>query len=882
MNHLFVFTLTIATVAINATSAAAQRARVFTHADTLRGSNGPARSWWDAAFYDLHVAISPHDSSIRGYNAITYRVLRPAAEMQIDLQTPLEVDSMVQDARHVTYRRDGNAFFVSLTAAQRAGTKKTVIVYYHGKPVAAKRPPWDGGFIWQHDSLGNPWVATADEGLGASVWWPNKDILSDEPDSQRVAITMPDSMVDVSNGRLRKTTHNADGTTTYEWFVSEPINNYSIEVNAGQYAHFSDEFKGEAGKLTMDFWPLAYHADTAKVQFRQAAPMMTCFEHWFGPYPWYKDGYKLIEAPHLGMEHQSGVAYGNKYKNGYSGRDLSGTGWGMKWDFIIVHESAHEWWGNNITAKDQADMWIHESFANYAEGIYAECRDGKKAGAEYIIGSRRNIVNDTPIIAPYGVNADGSGDMYYKGGSMLHMMRQIVGNDERWRGILRGLNTTFWHQTVTSAQIESYISTQAAVDFSKVFAQYLTTTKIPVLEFKIDNDRLSYRWTNTVPGFAMPVQATVGSNGVPAWLRPTDAWKTLPAAVAKTDSITIDPNFYVRVRRAAPGAQKMEALWYSVGSEQSTQGFLAHAGDISIISPQVFFMDSTGTIRGAIDQRVVATARAKGVKVIPLVMNPGFDQPTIHRVITVADVKRVAIDNLVTLCRDNHFDGIQFDIENVHISDKDALTNFMRESATALHAIGCSVSAAVVPRTSDDPGPTSYHRWIYENWRGVYDYKALADALDFISYMTYAQHTGGSTPGPVAGYSWMKASLDYVLALGVPPAKISLGIPGYSDWWYPVYEVKTGSRMRGGDISYATAESLLAINGVKPSWDEAERSPYASWSHAGVYEHLWIEDARAFTAKLDLVRQNELRGYSVWVLGLEDPAVWAAVRGKPR
>jgi aminopeptidase N len=534
-----------------ATSAAAQRKpAVFTHADTLRGSNGPARAWWDASFYDLHVTISPSDSSIRGYNSITYRILSPATEMQIDLQTPLEVDSMVQDAKHVTYRRDGNAFFVSLVTPQRTGTKKTITVYYHGKPVAAKRPPWDGGFIWQRDSLGNRWIATADEGLGASVYWPNKDLLSDEPDSQRVAITVPDPMIDVSNGRLRKTTHNSDGTTTYEWFVAEPINNYAIEVNAGQYAHFSDVFTGENGKLTLDFWPLAYHADTAKVQFRQAKPILTCFEHWFGPYPWYKDGYKLIEAPHLGMEHQSGVAYGNKFKNGYSGRDLSGTGWGMKWDFIIVHESAHEWWGNNITAKDQADMWIHESFANYAEGLYAECQDGKKAGAEYIIGSRRNIRNDSPIVAPYGVNADGSGDMYYKGGSMLHMMRQIVANDETWRGILRGLNKTFWHQTVTGAQIQAYISKQAGIDFSKVFEQYLTTTEIPILEYKIENDRLSYHWTNTVSGFAMPVKATVGSASVPAWLRPTDAWKTLPTRVATTDSLVVDPNFYVQAKRA--------------------------------------------------------------------------------------------------------------------------------------------------------------------------------------------------------------------------------------------------------------------------------------------------------------------------------------------
>ncbi|MEO6878472.1 MAG: M1 family metallopeptidase, partial [Gemmatimonadaceae bacterium] len=528
MRRLFAFAALVATLASPLSAFAQAAPKVFTRADTLRGSNGPARAWWDASFYDLHVAVQPADSSIRGWNAITYKVLKPATVMQLDLQEPLQVDSMLQDRKALAYRRDGNAFFVTLVAPQRTASKKTITVYYHGKPVAAKRPPWDGGFIWQRDSLGNRWIATANEGLGASVWWPVKDLLSDEPDSQRIAITVPDPMIDVSNGRLRSTTHNGDGTSTYEWFVTEPINNYNVEVNAGQYAHFGDVYNGEAGKLTMDFWPLAYHLDTAKVQFEQAKPMMACFEHWFGPYPWYKDGYKLIEAPHLGMEHQSGVAYGNKYANGYLGRDLSGTGWGMKWDFIIVHESAHEWWGNSVTMKDQADMWVHESFANYAEVLYAECHDGKQAANEYNIGDRRNIRNDAPIIAPYGVNAEGSGDMYYKGGNMLHMMRQIVNNDEKWRGVLRGIQSTFRHQTVTGAQIEQYINRHTGIDFSKVFQQYLTTTDIPTLEYKNDNGRLSYRWTTVVPGFAMPVKAGVGDTASFTLLHPTESWKVFP------------------------------------------------------------------------------------------------------------------------------------------------------------------------------------------------------------------------------------------------------------------------------------------------------------------------------------------------------------------
>jgi aminopeptidase N len=522
---------------------------VFTHADTLRGSNTPQRAWWDATFYDLHVKVNPADSSITGYNAITYRVLKraPAREMQIDLQVPLVVDSIVQDGLELSARRDGNAFFVTLIAPQRIGAKKTISVYYHGKPTVASRPPWDGGLVWARDSLARDWIVTANEGLGASVWWPNKDIYSDEPDSQRVAITVPDSLFDVSNGRLRSTTPHSDGTTTYEWFVVNPINNYDITVNAGHYAHFGDVYDGEKGKLTLDFYPLDYHLDTAKKQFQQVKPMLQCFENWFGPFPWYEDGYKLVETPHLGMEHQSAVAYGNHYKNGYLGRDRSQTGHGLLWDFIIVHESAHEWFGNSITMKDAADMWIHESFATYAEGLYTECQQGKKAGAEYTIGQRKLIRNDVPIIGVYGVNHEGSGDMYDKGANMLLTIRQLVDDDARWRGILRGLGKTFWHQTVTTRQIENYISRQSGTDLSKVFDEYLRTTKIPTLEHKLEGQKLSYRWTDVVPGFAMPVKVTT-STGSYSWIRPTEKWKTMAVKLNRPEDFRVDENFYVNAK----------------------------------------------------------------------------------------------------------------------------------------------------------------------------------------------------------------------------------------------------------------------------------------------------------------------------------------------
>jgi aminopeptidase N len=533
-------------------TARAQETGPFTRADTLRGSITPQRAWWDVAYYDLAVRVEPSDSSIRGSNGITYRVLRPASEMQIDLMEPLAIDSVVQDHRTLAYRREGDAYFVTLASPQRAGEQRTLTVHYHGRPRAAKNAPWDGGFVWAQDSTGHSWAATAVQGLGASAWWPNKDTQADEPDSQRVAITVPDALMDVSNGRLRRTTRNGDGTTTYEWFVSNPINNYGVAVNAGDFAHFDDSFAGEGGTLTLDYYPLRYHLEAARRQFAQVKPMLQCFEHWFGPYPWYRDGYKLVETPYLGMEHQSAVGYGNHYRNGYLGRDLSHTGLGLEWDFIIIHESAHEWWGNNLTTRDIADMWVHEAFANYAEGLYTECRKGKEAGAEYTRGTRANVENDRPIVAHYGVNEEGSGDMYYKGGNMLHTIRQIIGDDEKWRGILRGLNAEFRHRTVTGAQVESYISEHAGIDLGRVFQQYLTTTMIPALEYRYEGRTLLYRWTNVVPGFDMPVRVTL-PGGASRLLRPTPSWKRLRTG-SPGGALQVDEDYYVELRGPGSGA----------------------------------------------------------------------------------------------------------------------------------------------------------------------------------------------------------------------------------------------------------------------------------------------------------------------------------------
>lgn len=413
-------------------------------------------------------------------------------------------------------------------------------MYYEGNPKEAIRAPWDGGFSWKKDSNGNHFVATSCQGLGASVWWPNKDHMYDEVDSMAISVRVPKNLMDVSNGRLRNIEQHNDNTTTYHWFVDNPINNYGVNVNIGDYVHFSEKYQGEDGELDMNYYVLRDNLKKAKKQFKDAPKMMKAFEHWFGKYPFYEDGFKLVEVPYLGMEHQSSVTYGNQYKNGYLGRDLSGTGWGLKFDFIIIHEAGHEWFANNITNIDIADMWIHESFTAYSENLFLDYYYGKKASAEYVIGTRSSIQNDKPIIGHYDVNNEGSGDMYYKGANMLHTIRQLVNDDEKWRQILRGLNTDFYHKTVTTQEIEQYIIEKSGIDLSKVFDQYLRTVKIPEFEYTIKNKELKYRWNNVVKGFDMPLRISV--NGKSILLTPTENWQT---KTIKASSIKIDKNYYI-------------------------------------------------------------------------------------------------------------------------------------------------------------------------------------------------------------------------------------------------------------------------------------------------------------------------------------------------
>lgn len=516
----------------------------FTHQDTLRGSITPERAWWDLTYYHLDVKIAPETKSISGKNTIQYTVLEPYKVMQIDLQAPLKITKVVQNGKELDVKHNGNAHFISLIDQQQKGSIQSLDVYYEGKPREAKKAPWDGGFTWEEDKNGFPFIATSCQGLGASVWWPNKDHMYDEVDSMLISVNVPKNLTNISNGRLRNIEKHSDNTVTSHWFVSNPINNYGVNVNIGDYEHFSEIYEGEKGPLTMDYYVLRDNLVRAKNHFKDAPKMMKAFEHWFGPYPFYEDGFKLVEVPYLGMEHQSSVTYGNQYKKGYLGNDVSGSGWGLKFDFIIIHESGHEWFANNITYKDIADMWIHESFTSYSENLYVDYFYGKEASSEYVIGVRKNIKNDKPIIGPYNVNKEGSGDMYYKGANMLHTLRQLIEDDEKWRDILRGLNKTFYHQTVTTQQIENYISEQSGIDLTAFFNQYLRDTRIPTLEYSIDNNQLRYRWINIIEDFDMPIQVTLDNNK--QWIYPTAEWKTMPI---EDHTMEVGLDFYVEVKK---------------------------------------------------------------------------------------------------------------------------------------------------------------------------------------------------------------------------------------------------------------------------------------------------------------------------------------------
>ena len=515
--------------------------QTFTKSDTLLGSNTQYRDFWDVQRYDVTVEANHNRKSLLGKNKISFNIIKDVTNptFQIDLQEPMKYDKISSNFKIISKKREGNFIFLKTKARFKKGEKYFLEIDFSGNPTIAKNAPWDGGWVFAQDNEGNPWMSVACEGIGASVWLPIKEMWSDEPDEgATLTIITPKNLTGVGNGRLIKQSTEKD-KNIFTWEVKNPINSYNIIPYIGKYTHLSDEYLGEKGMLTLDYWVLDYNLEKAQKQFQQVKPMLKSFEHWFGPYPFYEDGYKLVESPYLGMEHQSGIAYGNGYQNGYMGGDLSGTGVGLHWDFIIVHESGHEWFGNNITAKEKADMWIHEAFTDYSETLFTESIMGKKAANTYVIGLRKNILNDIPIIGKYGVRKGGSGDQYMKGANLLHTIRQIIGNDEKFRQILRGLNKDFYHQTVTTKQVEDYISGKAEIDFCAVFDQYLRTTKIPQLEYRQQGKILKFKWNNIVAGFKMPVRLKSHS----IMITPSEEWQSI--TLPDDTPMEVDENYYI-------------------------------------------------------------------------------------------------------------------------------------------------------------------------------------------------------------------------------------------------------------------------------------------------------------------------------------------------
>lgn len=519
-----------------------ERRQVFARQDTLRGTYGPYRENNDVLTYDLDVAVDVASRSITGANTIRFRMFEDGRRIQLDLFDNLAVDSIRFAGRQLAFTREFNAVFVDFPELLRRGETYEIAFHYSGKPIAQGR---FGGMVFQTDSLGNPWVFTANQGIGASLWWPNKDQQPDEVDSMTIRVTVPSDLVDVSNGRFAGARDLGNGTTRYDWQVHYPINNYSVSLNIAKFEHFADTL----GPVTLDFYALPYHLEAARRQFAQAKPMLACYQNYFGAYPFPKDGYKLIEAPYSGMEHQSAVTYGNRFRNGYLNRDWTGVDISPRFDFIIIHESGHEWFGNSVTANDVSDAWIHEGFDTYAEAVYVECQWGYDDAIRYVNGYRSKVRNEQPVIGPSGVNQWPPQDQYFKGALLLNTLRHVLADDAAWWALLREFPRHFRLQDIWTADVINFFNDRLQRDLRPVFEQYLYYPRLPVLELEFIGDRVRYRWQADVADFDMPLDVRAGSRVLR--LQPVAGqWKTMELrGVKPADFVPLTERFYIEVKR---------------------------------------------------------------------------------------------------------------------------------------------------------------------------------------------------------------------------------------------------------------------------------------------------------------------------------------------
>ncbi|EKT4508550.1 M1 family metallopeptidase [Flavobacterium psychrophilum] len=515
----------------------------FTHRDSLQGGFRAERTCFDVQRYDLNIKVNPTEKFIIGYNDITFKVVENTNKIQIDLFENMQVDSIIFNHKKLNYKRDNLAVFITFNESLKTGNQEKIRFYYSGNPTIAKRAPWDGGFVFTNDKQGKTWIGVACQGFGASCWYPVKDSQSDEPNlGATIKVAVPNGLMNVSNGRLLGSEDLKNGYTRWDWEVKNPINTYDITLNIGDYIHFGEKYKG----LDLDYYVLRENEEKARKQFEEVKPMMDCFQSKFGEYPFTTDGYKLVETPYLGMEHQSAVAYGNHYNNGYLGKDLSRTGMGMLFDFIIIHESGHEWFGNSITARDIADMWIHEGFTCYTETVFLECQYGYEKSQIYINGLKDNVNNDQPIIGHYGVNKEGSGDMYYKGALILNTIRSIINDDSKWWALLLKYSKTYRHQIIDTKTVIDFFNQEAGLNLTPVFNQYLRYVSIPRLEFRHSRtkNQFEYAWKTNEPNFEMPIDLIFKNKKTR--LIGTNKWQKVPFKMKNVLEIEVVKNkFYI-------------------------------------------------------------------------------------------------------------------------------------------------------------------------------------------------------------------------------------------------------------------------------------------------------------------------------------------------
>jgi len=518
--------------------------KVPTKDDLLRGGYGPYRANNDLLFYRLDVRVDPVAKTISGTNTIRFRMLANGKRIQLELAPELTIDSIKFAGRPLHYTHEERTIWVDFPELLRKGRAYEIAFAYSGRPVTQGR---FGCFSFDKDKEGKPWIATACEGEGPSVWWPNKDQWRDEPqDGMEIDVAVPNGLMDVSNGRFAGSKDLGDGYTQWKWVVHYPINNYDVALNIGNYQYFSDKH----GETTLDYYALPEDLDKAKKQFTQVPEMLDAYEHYFGEYPFDKDGYKLIEVPYAGMEHQSAVAYGNHFENGYYGRDWTGVGISPKFDFIIIHESGHEWFGNSITAKDVSDMWIHEGWTTYMEGMYVEYRWGKADAIRYLNGLKPKVHNQIPIITAHGTNAEPPQDQYFKGALMINTLRSVVGDDGKWFGDIHDFYQNFKYQNIMTEDVVKWWNERTGMNLTPFFDEYLRHAAIPTLLLRFDADKgeVSYRWKADEVGFAMPIE--VGDSKHWQMVKPvTTEWKTMPWTGTKDAFQVATDLYYVDVSK---------------------------------------------------------------------------------------------------------------------------------------------------------------------------------------------------------------------------------------------------------------------------------------------------------------------------------------------